>query len=173
MTKYILVLLFFYPLIAKSQTLIISSHVTSQSHLGFEVLFGKSILIGFGGEVFLGEKGIGTDYSKVFGVNTYPNDIYKINSDVKTGSGYFCIAKSFNKFFISGNLGMGSIVTFYDGYDKLQILSPNGYWYVKTINQNIFVIGIHVNYRISEYLILKTGFDNYSNFKIGAGLIID
>jgi hypothetical protein len=147
----------------------ISVLYASDKHFGFELLGGSDFLFGFGCLWTTQDNGHGTDYSEIFGINTYRNDIYKIHT-AKVGSAYAVIGANHKKFTLGCMLGAGYNYTYYNGYDNMQILSPSGYWYLVRKSPSTFLYGAQIQYIFAENFSTYIGYDNFNKYKFGLGL---
>ena len=139
---------------------------TSDNHIGFELLGGGDFLIGFGLLSTIKKNGYGTDYSEIFGINTYRSDIYRIHT-AKVASAYGVIGVNHKKLTLGCILGAGYNNTFYNGYDNSQILSPSGYWYLSKKEQSTFLYGAQIHYIFAENFSTYFGYDNFNKYKFG------
>jgi hypothetical protein len=172
-------ILFLFPIIANC--LDIETNKTKQKQLGqVNFYYGTSNTIGFiflGSDrysfgldcsLYFGEKGIGKDYSNVFGPNVYPKDIYKINNTPTYSIGLLFGKRIYQKLIVYSKLGFSGESTYYNGYDNQQILSPNGYWYVSQNKGTSPMLGLGMVYN-QDRLSFLLGYDNFNKLKLGIG----
>ena len=136
--------------------------------LGFIFLGSDKYSFGLDFSLYMGEKGIGKDYSQVFGPNAYPKDIYKINTAPTVSLGFIFGKRIFSKIIIYSKLGVSGEKKYYNGYDSQQILSPNGYWYVSENKGTSLMYGIGTVFN-QDRLSFLLGFDNFNKLKLGIG----
>jgi hypothetical protein len=146
-----------------------SLYYTSIKNVGFEFLIGKDFLLGYGISFPTIRNGHGENYTGIFGINTYRNDIYKIHT-TKTSSVYAIIGANHKKLTLGCMLGMGQNATFYNGYDDSQILSPSGYWYLIAKNPSTFLYGAQIQYIVAKKISTYIGYDNFHKYKFGIGI---
>jgi hypothetical protein len=147
----------------------LSLYYTSIKHVGFEMSVGKDFLLGLGASLATARNGYGENYTGIFGINTYRNDIYRIHT-AKTGSIYGIIGANHKKLTLGCMLGAGLNTTFYNGYDNSQILSPSGYWYLITKNPSTFLYGLQIQYILAKKISTYIGYDNFQKYKFGIGI---
>jgi hypothetical protein len=147
----------------------LSLYYTSIKHVGFEMSVGKDFLLGWGASFATSRNGHGENYTGIFGINTYQNDIYKIHT-TKTSSVYAIIGANHKKLTLGCMLGMGQNATFYNGYDNSQILSPSGYWYLIVKNPSTFLYGAQIQYIVAKKISTYIGYDNFHKYKFGIGI---
>jgi hypothetical protein len=139
--------------------------------LGFSMIGSNKLAFGLDFSLYLGEKGIGKDYSKVFGPNAYAKDIYDIRTTPTFSFGFILGRKIFPNFLLYSKFGISGQQKYYNGYDSQQILSPSGYWYVSE-NKGIsplLGLGLIMNY---DKFNLLVGYDNFNKLNLGFGLTI-
>ena len=147
----------------------ISVYYGTKSKLGLDIIFGKKINWGMGFSAYLGKGGVGKDYSETIGPNTFPSDIYEVIENDHGGIYGIIGSKVTKHLMIAGRLGAITRFKYYNGYDRQQILSPNGYWYTSTDAGTKVLIGAFTQYRIKKWS-TSFGADNFSGVTIGVAL---
>jgi hypothetical protein len=181
MNKKILVLLLFCPFVGKSQnqikgsptdfnrTTIFNIYYGTNQTLGINFLSGKEFVFGFDASVYLGEGGVGRDYTGTIGRATFANDIYETRISPYF-SGSILAGKKITKNFMPYiKLGLGSTRKYYNGYDASQILDPSGYWFISEPSGNDAVLGVGFAYTIKRWAIV-IGYDSFNAVNIGLGM---
>jgi hypothetical protein len=152
----------------QSYTTNVTVYYGTKNKLGFDFVMGEKLVYGVGFAGYLGKGAVGKDYSEIIGPNTYSEDIYEIIEADNMGL-YGLIGSRITKnFTIAAKLGFATRFKYYNGYDKKQILAPNGYWYTSQKVEGKALVGlftqIHIE-RWSPYI----GVDNFSGVNIGLG----
>ena len=156
--------------IKNEQAILLGINYGTTNKFGFDlpVIAKSGFTWGLGCTIGLGHSGVGKDYSKTIGPNAFPNDIYeKITSE--SGSYYGIIGYKLNKFVINSKIGIGNTTTYYNAYDKSQILAPNGYYFTSSGLESKFLAGINFIYT-GRNLMPNIGFDNYNGVCIGINI---
>jgi hypothetical protein len=151
---------------------IYTSNVTmyygTKKKVGFDFMTGEKLVYGAGFVGYIGKGAVGKDYSETIGSNTYREDIYEIIEADNLGV-YALIGSRISKYFtIAAKLGFATRMKYYNGYDRQQILAPDGYWYTAQKLDSKALIGAFAQInadRWSPYF----GVDNFSGVKIGLG----
>ena len=146
----------------------LSTYYGNNNKIGFELTMTGNTVWGMGASFHTGKGSVGKDYSTIIGPNTYPSDIYQVIS-ADYVSIYGIVGKQVTKnLTVTGNLGFSERMRYYNGYDKHQILSPNGYWYTSTSLGADILYGATIQYNI-DHITPYIGYDNFNGVKIGIG----
>jgi hypothetical protein len=86
--------------------------------------------------------GIGTNYSEIFGPNTYKKEIYEVVESTDY-SGFLSVEyELLDRITVGGLIGLYETSTKYNAYDNSQILSPSGYYYTSNNVKTHSSVGI-------------------------------
>jgi opacity protein-like surface antigen len=110
--------------------------------------------------------GIGKNYSETMGPNAFSSDIYEIKVRENLGL-YGTFGYAFDNLTIGAKLGYGSSVKFFNAYDKLQILAPNGYYYTSQDAGGKVLSGVFMSYKLKTTLSPYFGYDNFNGANFG------
>lgn len=142
----------------------------TQKMLGVDFVTGKTdVIYGCGVSFYMGKGGFGTEYTGIIGPNTYPNDIYDIQ--IKKDMSIYGIfgRKLSNKTIIVSKIGLGTMVKYYNGYDKFQILSPAGYWFIRESSGMDVMVGSVIQHKFKHF-ITYLGYDTFNGGIFGIGV---
>ena len=130
---------------------------------GFDIVYGGGV------SFYVGKGGIGTEYTGIFGPNTYSNEIY--DTPIKKDMSVYCIfgRKLNDKTTIISKIGLGTQVKYYNGYDKSQILSPSGYWFLREYSGADVIVGSVIQHKV-KHLITYIGYDTFNGVTVGIGV---
>jgi hypothetical protein len=155
---------------SKSITPNVSLFYGTQNTFGVDFVTGKNdIVYGGGVSFYAGKGGVGTEYTGIFGPNTYSNEIYDIT--IKKDMSVYCIFGrnlSDNTIIVS-KIGLGRQVKYYNGYDKSQILSPSGYWFLREYSGADVIVGSVIQHKV-KHLITYIGYDTFNGVTVGIGV---
>lgn len=113
--------------------------------------------------------GIGKNYSETMGPNAFRSDVYEIK--VRENLGFYgTFGYGLNKLTIGGKLGYGSSVKYFNAYDKLQILAPNGYYYTSQDAGGKVLLGVFMSYKLKTMLSPYFGYDNFNGANLGMSI---
>ncbi len=155
---------------SKSITPNISLFYGTQNTFGVDFVVGKNdIVYGGGVSFYAGKGGVGTEYTGIFGPNTYSNEIY--DTPIKKDMSVYCIfgRKLNDKTTIVSKIGLGTQVKYYNGYDKSQILSPSGYWFLREYSGADVIVGSVIQHKV-KHLITYIGYDTFNGVTVGIGV---
>ncbi len=144
-------------------------YYSTANTLGFNIIGSNNFAIGIDFSLYMGEKGIGKDYSNVFGPNAYAKDIYNIRTTPNYSLGLILGHKLHPHMLLYSKIGFSGQQKFYNGYDSQQILSPSGYWYVSENKGASPMIGIGGVISYDKYNLI-VGYDNFNKLSLGLGL---
>jgi hypothetical protein len=146
----------------------LSTYYGNNNKIGFEISFAGNTVWGVGGSFHTGKGGVGRNYSSTVGPNTFHEDIYEVKS-ADYVSFYGIVGKQITKnLTVTGNLGFSERLKYYNGYDKSQILSTNGYWYTSASLGVDILYGVTAQYNI-DHITPYIGYDNFNGVKVGVG----
>ena len=155
---------------SKTITPNVSLFYGTQNTFGVDFVVGKNdIVYGVGTSFYVGKGGIGTEYTGIFGPNTYSNEIY--DTPIKKDMSVYCIfgRKLNDKTTIISKIGLGTQVKYYNGYDKSQILSPSGYWFLRESSGTDVMVGSVIQHKVKR-LITYIGYDTFNGVTVGIGV---
>ena len=139
-----------------------------KNKVGFDFVMGEKLVYGAGFAGYLGKGAVGKDYSEIIGPNTYREDIYEIIEADNMGL-YGLIGSRITKnFTVAAKLGFATRFKYYNGYDRQQILAPDGYWYTSQKVEGKALIGVFTQIHIERWS-PYVGVDNFSGVNIGLG----
>ena len=149
------------------QVILLGINYGMTNKFGFDltVISEKGFIWGGGATIGLGHGGVGKDYSNTIGPNAFPNDIYEKTTN-GSGSFYGILGYKLKNFVINSKIGSGTLRTYYNAYDKSQILSPNGYYFTSNSAENNILIGINLIYT-GKKIMPNIGFDSYNGVCFG------
>ena len=142
----------------------------TQKTMGVDFVVGKTdVLYGCGMSYYVGQSGFGAEYTNIIGPNTYPNDIYDIQ--IKKDMFVYGILgrKLSDKTIIVTKIGLGTRVKYYNGYDKTQTLSSDGYWFIRESSGSDVMVGSIVQHKVKN-VIATIGYDTFNGITIGIGV---
>ena len=155
---------------SKTITPNVSLFYGTQNTFGVDFVAGKNdIVYGGGASFYAGKGGVGTEYTSIFGPNTYSNEIY--DTPIKKDMSVYCIfgRKLNDKTTIVSKIGLGRQVKYYNGYDKSQILSPSGYWFLREYSGMDIMVGSVIQHKV-KHLITYIGYDTFNGVTVGIGV---
>ena len=151
-----------------SQVMNFAGYYGTDKVIGFDFTGGKNIMYGIGFSTYVGHGGVGRDYSNTMGPKAFSSEIYE-KITAKNVSFYGIVGYKVTKeLIVQGKLGYGGSTTYFNAYDKRQILSTNGYYFTSQDGGGNVLLGGSVQYvidNISPYV----GYDNFNGLKIGLG----
>lgn len=152
----------------RSYTTNVTVYYGTKNKVGFDIVAGEKLVYGVGIAGYIGKGAVGKDYSEIIGPNAYREDIYEIIEADNMGL-YGLIGSRITKnFTMAAKLGFATRFKYYNGYDRQQILAPDGYWFTSQKVDGKALIGIFTQIHIerwSPYI----GVDNFSGVNIGLG----
>ena len=155
---------------SKTITPNVSLFYGTQNTFGVDFVVGKNdIVYGVGTSFYVGKGGIGTEYSGIFGPNTYSNEIY--DTPIKKDMSVYCIFGrnlSDNTIIVS-KIGLGTQVKYYNGYGTSPTLSPSGYWFLREYSGADVIVGSVIQHKV-KHLITYIGYDTFNGITIGIGV---
>lgn len=152
----------------RSYTSNVTVYYGTKSKVGFDFVTGEKLVYGIGFAGYLGKGAVGKDYSEIIGPNTYREDIYEIIEADNMGI-YGLIGSRITKnFTLAAKLGFATRFKYYNGYDRQQILAPDGYWYTSQKVEGKALIGVFTQVHIERWS-PYVGVDNFSGVNIGLG----
>jgi len=151
---------------SKSITPNVSLFYGTQNTFGVDFITRKNdIVYGGGVSFYVGKGGIGTEYTGIFGPNTYSNEIYDIT--IKKDMSVYCIFGrnlSDNTIIVS-KIGLGTQVKYYNGYGTY----PRGYWFLREYSGADVIVGSVIQHKV-KHLITYIGYDTFNGITVGIGV---
>jgi hypothetical protein len=134
---------------------------------GFDLNFNTktNFVLGFGLSGGL-KGGIGKDYSETMGPNAFRSDIYETTIRDNLGV-YGTFGYAIDKLTIGGKIGYGSTMKYFNAYDKLQILAPNGYYFTSQEYGSEVLSGLFISYKLKSMISPYFGYDSFNGANIG------
>jgi hypothetical protein len=134
---------------------------------GFDLNFNTKTNLVLGVGLSGGLKGgIGKDYSETIGPNAFSSDIYETTIRDNLGV-YGTFGYAIDKLTIGGKIGYGTTMKYYNAYDKLQILAPNGYYFTSQEFGSEVLSGLFISYKLKSMISPYFGYDNFNGANIG------
>ena len=158
---------------SKAITPNVSLFYGTQNTFGVDFVVGKNdIVYGGGVSFYAGKGGIGTEYTGIFGPNTYSNEIY--DTPIKKDMSVYCIfgRKLNDKTTIVSKIGLGTQVKYYNGYGTSPTSptsSPSGYWFLREYSGADVIVGSVIQHKV-KHLITYIGYDTFNGITVGIGV---
>ena len=155
---------------SKTITPNVSLFYGTQNTFGVDFVAGKNdIVYGGGVSFYVGKGGIGTEYTGIFGPNTYSNEIY--DTPIKKDMSVYCIfgRKLNDKTTIVSKIGLGTQVKYYNGYGTSPTSSPSGYWFLREYSGADVIVGSVIQHKV-KHLITYIGYDTFNGITVGIGV---
>ena len=158
---------------SKTITPNVSLFYGTQNTFGVDFVVGKNdIVYGGGVSFYAGKGGIGTEYTGIFGPNTYSNEIY--DTPIKKDMSVYCIfgRKLNDKTTIVSKIGLGTQVKYYNGYGTSPTSptsSPSGYWFLREYSGADVIVGSVIQHKV-KHLITYIGYDTFNGVTVGIGV---
>lgn len=140
----------------------------TKKKVGFDFMTGEKLVYGAGFAGYIGKGAVGKDYTETMGPNAFREDIYEIIEADNIGF-YGLLGTRISKYFtIAAKLGFANRVKYFNGYDKYQILAPDGYWYTSQKLDSKALVGAFAQINAEKWS-PYIGVDNFSGVNIGLG----
>jgi hypothetical protein len=158
---------------SKTITPNVSLFYGTQNTFGVDFVVGKNdIVYGGGVSFYAGKGGIGTEYTGIFGPNTYSNEIY--DTPIKKDMSVYCIfgRKLNDNTTIISKIGLGTQVKYYNGYGTSPTYptsSPSGYWFLREYSGADVIVGSVIQHKV-KHLITYIGYDTFNGVTVGIGV---